>query len=39
MTKLDKIDKRMFEYINHLYFGEVDHKDLNRNTPEGLVKY
>ena len=28
MNQLDKTDKRMFEYINHLYFGVVDHKDL-----------
>ena len=28
MIKLDKTDKRMFEYINHLHFGKVDHKDL-----------
>jgi SAM-dependent methyltransferase len=29
MTRLDKTDKRMFEYINHLHFGGVDHKDLS----------
>ncbi len=29
MTRLDKTDKRMFEYINHLHFSGVDHKDLS----------
>ena len=29
MTGLDKTDKRMFEYINHLHFSGVDHKDLS----------
>ena len=27
--QLNKMDKRMFEYINHLHFSGVDHKDLS----------
>ena len=27
--ELEKIDKRMFEYLGHLRFGKVDHKDLS----------
>ena len=26
--RLEKIDKRMFEYLGHLRFGKVDHNDL-----------
>tara|TARA_B100001115_G_C15803324_1_gene397476 strand:+ start:61 stop:1188 length:1128 start_codon:yes stop_codon:yes gene_type:complete len=28
---LQKIDKRMFEYLSHLKFGQVDHKELSWN--------
>jgi|TARA_B110000483_G_scaffold228805_1_gene292048 2-polyprenyl-3-methyl-5-hydroxy-6-metoxy-1,4-benzoquinol methylase len=29
--ELSKIDRRMFEYLSHLKFGKVDHKELSWN--------
>lgn len=26
--ELEKIDKKMFEYLGHLYYGPADYKDL-----------
>jgi len=36
MMTLSKTDKKMFEYLSHLKFGKVDHRDLSWGEYEAL---